>query len=437
MAVTQYIGARYVPLFAEPIQWDSTKEYEPLTIVLYEGNSYTSRQAVPVGISITNDTYWAETGNYNAQVEAYRQEVRRFDERITTNSDNIAQQNEDLAAEIIARENADTNLRNYIDTSLNDFEVTTDKIADNAVTNSKLANSSISWDKLDNSLRNLNRSRDMLLEVDAYIDNLNGNDKTAELGNENAPFKTLEAAYNEADKLGNNFRFWFLTSGEYNLRARVIVGSVIHFFTRAAADVLVNIDTGIVGGGLFFYDTHLAVYGEAESRIIINTTANYIQVEGGTLWSKQADWKFNGDRTGYIYCIDGSTHMAHSEIFGALSFLFSNLRIENVQIHNLGARPGFQFVCGNCRTQGNSFQIDSNPNAGTQPAIRVYTSLINFDGDTLWTRNTNTLGYSKFCETFSSLVMITPTLRATWNSYSEASTINNLSTTNTNIVVTN
>ena len=84
MAVTQYIGARYVPLFADPIQWDSTKEYEPLTIVLYEGNSYTSRQAVPIGVTITNEQFWVETGNYNAQVEAYRQEVRQFDGRISS-----------------------------------------------------------------------------------------------------------------------------------------------------------------------------------------------------------------------------------------------------------------------------------------------------------------------------------------------------------------
>ena len=89
MAVTQYIGARYVPLFANPMQWDSTREYEPLTIVQYEGNSYTSRQAVPAGISITNEQFWAITGNYNAQVEAYRREVQTFNGRITANEQAI------------------------------------------------------------------------------------------------------------------------------------------------------------------------------------------------------------------------------------------------------------------------------------------------------------------------------------------------------------
>jgi hypothetical protein len=72
---TQYIGSRYVPIFADPAEWNSTRTYEPLTIVLNEGNSYTSRQFVPVGVAITNTEYWLETGNYNAQVEQYRNEA--------------------------------------------------------------------------------------------------------------------------------------------------------------------------------------------------------------------------------------------------------------------------------------------------------------------------------------------------------------------------
>ena len=89
MSVREYIGARYVPLFADPIDWDSTKTYEPLTVVYNQGNSYTSRQYVPAGIDISNDTYWARTGNYNAQIEQYRSEVATFDGRITTNETNL------------------------------------------------------------------------------------------------------------------------------------------------------------------------------------------------------------------------------------------------------------------------------------------------------------------------------------------------------------
>lgn len=77
-----YKGLRYVPVFADPIEWNSANSYEALTIVLHEGNSYTSKQAVPVGIDIANDTFWALTGNYNAQVEMYRKEVQTLSEQL-------------------------------------------------------------------------------------------------------------------------------------------------------------------------------------------------------------------------------------------------------------------------------------------------------------------------------------------------------------------
>lgn len=106
--VRQYVGARYVPLLADPLEWSDTIGYEPLTVVLHEGNSYTSRQSVPVGIDIGNATYWAESGNYNAQVEAYRREVLAYDGRITANANAIA-------AETQARVNGDNELALRID----------------------------------------------------------------------------------------------------------------------------------------------------------------------------------------------------------------------------------------------------------------------------------------------------------------------------------
>ena len=81
--VTQYIGARYVPVFADPLEWSDQIEYEPLTVVSHQGNSFTSRQFVPKGVDINDESFWASTGNYNAQIEQYRQEVAAFDVRIT------------------------------------------------------------------------------------------------------------------------------------------------------------------------------------------------------------------------------------------------------------------------------------------------------------------------------------------------------------------
>lgn len=74
-----------MPLFADPIDWDRSKTYEPLTIVYHQGNSYTSRQSVPAGVDITDTTYWALTGNYNAQIEQYRKETASKLSTVTTN----------------------------------------------------------------------------------------------------------------------------------------------------------------------------------------------------------------------------------------------------------------------------------------------------------------------------------------------------------------
>lgn len=73
-----------MPIFSDPIDWDRTKTYEPLTIVYHQGNSYTSRQSVPEGVDITDTTYWALTGNYNAQIEQYRKETASKLSTVTT-----------------------------------------------------------------------------------------------------------------------------------------------------------------------------------------------------------------------------------------------------------------------------------------------------------------------------------------------------------------
>lgn len=87
----QYVGARYVPKVMGV--WNKALQYEALSIVTYEGNSFTSKIPVPANIDISNETYWVNTGNYNAQVEAYRTET--------------AQLKTDVNNEITNRKNAD------------------------------------------------------------------------------------------------------------------------------------------------------------------------------------------------------------------------------------------------------------------------------------------------------------------------------------------
>lgn len=115
MAYREYIGSRYVPIFGrkdeDTIQWDNGSSYEPLTVVLHEGNSYTSRQYVPAGVDIHDETFWAQTGNYNAQVEAYRADVARFDGRIASVEEGLDNVQEDIEANA----NAIADLANLVD----------------------------------------------------------------------------------------------------------------------------------------------------------------------------------------------------------------------------------------------------------------------------------------------------------------------------------
>ena len=82
MATRQYIGARYVPKFANPIEWNNARSYEALEIVTYLGTSYTSKKNVPAGTAITNSEYWVVTGNYNAQVQEYVEQVQELAESL-------------------------------------------------------------------------------------------------------------------------------------------------------------------------------------------------------------------------------------------------------------------------------------------------------------------------------------------------------------------
>ena len=65
----QYIGARYVPKFADPILHDVARSYEAFEIVQNAvGDSFTSKKPVPVGVALTDSSYWVPSGNFNSQL---------------------------------------------------------------------------------------------------------------------------------------------------------------------------------------------------------------------------------------------------------------------------------------------------------------------------------------------------------------------------------
>lgn len=106
----QYIGARYVPKFyngSNGTQWDEGVTYEPLTVVTWLGNSYTSKRPVPQGIGSPNlnPNYWALTGQFDATVGALTERVDTIENvtipaingRITDAEDDITNNSQGIA----------------------------------------------------------------------------------------------------------------------------------------------------------------------------------------------------------------------------------------------------------------------------------------------------------------------------------------------------
>ena len=114
---SMYIGARYVPIFADPVEWDDEREYEPLTIVVHDGNCYTSKCYVPKGAQLPpypegQTKYWVKTSDYNYQfadlkktvtdlsrlVEQFQKDNERFTELINGWNEKVIQWEKDMAA---------------------------------------------------------------------------------------------------------------------------------------------------------------------------------------------------------------------------------------------------------------------------------------------------------------------------------------------------
>lgn len=98
--MARYVGARYVPI---PMgEWDDTREYEPLSVVQYLGDSYTSKIFVPVGINILNTMYWIKTANFNQQIASMGTQIAaiqtQYDGEIEDLQDDVEELQNDLAA---------------------------------------------------------------------------------------------------------------------------------------------------------------------------------------------------------------------------------------------------------------------------------------------------------------------------------------------------
>ena len=158
MSVREYIGARYIPTFSDPIQWDSTVSYEPLTVVMNEGTSYVSKQSVPAGIQITNESYWLRWADYNAQLEEYIRQVQQYNQRIQDNADDIDTINDVLPIDSFDSENTVANSIQAIEevlpiSSFDSTNTIASKFnaieANNWVTTNRIANRNVTFDKIE------------------------------------------------------------------------------------------------------------------------------------------------------------------------------------------------------------------------------------------------------------------------------------------------
>ena len=71
--------------YADPIQWDITKQYEANTVVTdHNGNAYISSQPVPSGVALSNETYWSKIGNFDELFSKVKQAITPYDEGIGT-----------------------------------------------------------------------------------------------------------------------------------------------------------------------------------------------------------------------------------------------------------------------------------------------------------------------------------------------------------------
>ena len=114
---SMYIGARYVPIFADPVEWDDEREYEPLTIVVHNGDCYTSKCYVPKGAQLPpypegQTKYWVKTSDYNGQfadlkktvldlsrlVEQFQKDNKEFTDLINSWNEKVQQWEADMTA---------------------------------------------------------------------------------------------------------------------------------------------------------------------------------------------------------------------------------------------------------------------------------------------------------------------------------------------------
>ena len=421
MTVREYIGARYVPLFSDPIQWDITLNYEPLTVVLNEGSSYVSRQAVPAGVSLDNDDYWILWADYNAQIEAYREEVALYNGRISDLEDGLPIADFDSTNTVKAAIDAvDSDVSDLEDAlPIADFDsVNTVKAAIDAVESDvsdlegvlpiadfdSVNTVKAAIDNADNEITKLqNRKTVYKYTPVCYLDAVNGDDDTAVISDRAYPFKTLNAAIEAAKALGNDYYFSFLNTGTYVLSYRIFVGSVVHFVIAdedtLTGTIVINMDSNIVGD-LYFYSTHINACGTDLCNLIFNLGNRMLEIENGSLHSWHCTYNCQ-----QVLLVQSYGNFRYDVFNCYVRTFYGALRISaDSVINNQGSTQALYGMLSTIRIDGDVLGIKRNTSNPDIEAISVNSCRLLWNAGTY--RGDATSGYTKFIDCRGTLLQM-------------------------------
>lgn len=391
--------------YADPLQWNITTQYEANTVVINpeDSTAYLSVRAVPAGVNITNTEYWTPIGNFAELYSDIKASISAVDAGSGTTTPAALAVNEliwwnNVLYRAIAPLPAGTALivgTNIEEITISDILYNYNSIIEDLgllvreetqALNDKIDNeierSAEEDTRLDGEIRELRadamtwRKQYLDSATSSYIDTVNGNDETAELYDPEKPFKTLEAAWEAAGLVSNDFRFYFVTRGDYFLPARVISGAVIHF--NALVDG-VYIYTKNDYGNLFLYDAHINLRCENTNgriRLIARDTEDpsipaQIEAEGSTVWVNRGDFYCSR-----LYMIQGSASLTNCTVDGRIESWFADIRSYNLRVNNTENQPAIYMMCGTLRVENQPLIFGANSNATSQPAILLNTCMM-------------------------------------------------------------
>ena len=290
-----YVGHRYVPKIMG--DWDKTQIYEPLTIVQYQGNSFTSRQFVPSGIEITDEEYWASTGNYNAQIEYYRQEVRdvqsevenelnSFDERLSNVVIQVKSSGGDDTESLNAALDEASALNGSVYLPDNDYKVSLIKTIDNAKIIGNGETVLKPFDETVTSVLSITGDDNVLTDFNVEADTFNVLKPVEVIGNNNIikNLKVYDILKRATDSM-HYVRVLITVVGDYNI---VVNNKTYNGYT--------GINTGGVGNKIIHNTIHDNITGirlsasarktEIGHNLILNNNVNHASGADGILGSR-------------------------------------------------------------------------------------------------------------------------------------------------------